>query len=77
METVAEKKMKRQDFFGNAKNVRDKMEKFCSSKAFIFIVALITFVFHALALDFWGITLSAGAAELQQTVATSSKQNSN
>ncbi len=68
METVTKRKFDGQKFFGKAKNIKDKTEAFCSSKAFIFAVVFVTFVFHALALDFWGIALFALTASLFFTV---------
>lgn len=68
METVLNCEEKRKSFFDRVKGFKDGMERFCSSKSFIFIVALITFIFHALALDFWGIALYALSAALFFTV---------
>ena len=68
METVINEKKNANNFLQKMKNVKDTAEKLCSSKAFIFIVALVAFVFHALALDIWGIALFALTAALFFTV---------
>ena len=68
METVTMEKVNENNVIQRAKNIKDSVEKFCSSKAFVFVVALITFIFHALALDFWGIALFALTAALFLTI---------
>lgn len=63
METVNAGKTNREKIVGFARKIKDLGEKFCSSNYFIFSVALVAFVFHAIAIDFWGIALFAlGAA---------------
>ena len=67
METVVNK-MNKNGFGQRLKDLRDRAESFCTSNQFIFIVTFVAFIFHALALDFWGIALFAFASALFFTV---------
>ena len=68
METVTMEKTNENNVIQKVKKLKDGAERFCSSKTFIFVVALITFIFHAMALDFWGIAIFAFASALFFTV---------
>lgn len=68
METVTMEKTNENNVIQKVKKLKDGAERFCSSKTFIFVVALITFIFHAMALDFWGIAIFALASALFFTV---------